>query len=155
MTTSKKEPSTAPPLTPAASASPSGDQPDARLASSRANCFSIFRGWCWLLVCLSLLAAVQQLAGKLGGTTTASDISGAPQAAPTAANRFVVDVNQAPLHELQALPDVGAALAARIVDYRQAQGPFRELDDLLHVHGVGQRTLQQLRPMLVVTATDY
>ncbi len=123
--------------------------------SDQSNRFSIFRSWCWLLACLSLLAASQQLTRALQRATTPSHRSDTMDSQPTPTSRFVVDVNRAPVYELEALPNVGAALATRIVDYRQTQGPFRELDDLLQVHGLGERTLEQLRPMLTVQASEY
>ncbi len=112
--------------------------------SDQPNRFSIFCGWCWLLACLSLLAAGQQLVSAWQQATNTID------SRSISAPRFVVDVNRAPVSELEALPNVGTTLATRIVDYRQTQGPFRELDDLLQVHGVGERTLEQLRPMLTI-----
>ncbi len=118
------------------------------------NRFSIFRSWCWLLVCLSLLAASQQVVRAVQRATTRSDNSNTVDSQSMATPRFVVDVNRAPATELEALPNVGATLATRIVDYRQTRGPFRELDELLQVHGVGERTLQQLRPMLTVRAAN-
>ncbi len=122
--------------------------------SDQPNGFSIFRSWCWLLGCLSLLAAGQQLVRALRHAPTFNQSSDAIHGQSAAAPRFVVDLNRAPAHELEALPNVGATLARRIVDYRQTQGPFRELDDLLQVHGVGERTLQQLRSMLTVRDVD-
>lgn len=122
--------------------------------SDQPNRFSIFRSWCWLLACLSLLAACQQLFRAVQQANAPSEKATTIDSQSIATPRFVVDVNQAPVHELEALPNVGIALATRIVDYRQTRGPFRELDDLLQVHGVGERTLQQLRPMLTVRVVD-
>ncbi|MCA9157889.1 MAG: helix-hairpin-helix domain-containing protein [Planctomycetales bacterium] len=122
--------------------------------SDQLNRFSIFRSWCWLLACLSLLAASQQLNHALQQVIATSENSTAIERQSRSTPRFVVDVNQAPAHELEALPNVGTTLATRIVEYRKTQGPFRELDDLLQVYGVGERTLQQLRPMLTVRVVD-
>lgn len=66
--------------------------------------------------------------------------------------RFVVDVNRAEVDELQALPEVGPSLSARIIEYRQEQGGFSTLEELLEVPGIGPRTLEQLRPMLTIEA---
>lgn len=125
------------------------------------NRLSIFGGWCRLLVCLALLAVGQQcLVGYLRSPASPAIRSSftqypvsqhaGPQPESMAAPQFMVDVNHAPQHELEALPEVGPGLATRIVDYRQSQGPFLQIDDLLHVRGVGPQTLEQLRPMLLV-----
>ena len=67
-------------------------------------------------------------------------------------NATPLDVNLASAAELERLPGVGPALAARIVDVRAREGPFGSVDDLRRVRGVGVATLERLRPRLVVTA---
>ncbi|MFQ5743735.1 MAG: ComEA family DNA-binding protein [Acidobacteriota bacterium] len=61
-----------------------------------------------------------------------------------------VEVNSASLEELQTVPGIGAALAQRIIDFREEFGPFERLDDLLNVRGIGERYLERLRPHLTV-----
>lgn len=56
-----------------------------------------------------------------------------------------IDVNVASAEELDALPGIGPALAARILAYRDAHGPFACLDDLALVDGIGTRTVEGLR----------
>lgn len=67
--------------------------------------------------------------------------------------RFVpvgpVDVNQASVDELIALPGIGPALAARIVAYREEYGMFRSLDELQKVSGIGPQTVHGLRDKAV------
>ncbi len=64
---------------------------------------------------------------------------------------FVVDLNNAGLGELMALPDVGPSMAKRILDYRQSEGPFQTVEELMKVRGIGEKTLQHLYPMLIVS----
>jgi competence protein ComEA len=45
---------------------------------------------------------------------------------------------------------VGPSIAAAIVDHREANGPFRSVDDLLDVRGIGTARLEQLRPLVRV-----
>jgi len=61
-----------------------------------------------------------------------------------------LDVNLASAAELERLPGVGPALAARIVEARTRDGPFGSVDDLRRVRGVGGATLERLRPRLAV-----
>ncbi len=61
-----------------------------------------------------------------------------------------VDLNQAGLAELDALPGIGPVLAGRILEHRNAHGPFREPEDLLAVPGIGPRLLERLRPRIRV-----
>ncbi len=78
--------------------------------------------------------------------------SGSPDAAWPTPPAFVVDINTASQAEMQALPEIGPALAKRIVDYRQAHGRFERLEELQAVRGFGPKTYEQLRPMLSVGA---
>lgn len=56
-----------------------------------------------------------------------------------------VDVNRAGEVELQKLNGIGPALARRIVEFRREHGPFRQLEDLLGVRGIGPGTLTRLK----------
>jgi competence protein ComEA len=51
--------------------------------------------------------------------------------------------------QLEELPGVGPATAAAIVAHREANGPFRTVDDLLEVRGIGPAKLEQIRPLAV------
>jgi competence ComEA-like helix-hairpin-helix protein len=61
---------------------------------------------------------------------------------------FKIDVNAAPWTELSQAPEIGETLAKRIVEYREKHGPFANIEALLHVSGIGPRTLEQMRPYL-------
>ena len=63
-----------------------------------------------------------------------------------------VDPNATDATELDRLPRVGPKLAARIVDDRERNGPFRSPEDLLRVPGVGPRMLEEVRPHLAFAA---
>jgi len=59
-----------------------------------------------------------------------------------------IDVNRATAADLELLPRVGPAIAGRIIEAR----PFASVEDLRRVRGIGPRTLEQLRPLVEVTA---
>lgn len=59
-----------------------------------------------------------------------------------------IAINRASARELQALPRVGPVLAARIVAYRDAHGPFHDARDLEGVPGIGPRTAARLASLL-------
>jgi competence ComEA-like helix-hairpin-helix protein len=63
--------------------------------------------------------------------------------------RRKLDVNRASAQELEALPGIGAVRAEAIVNWRRQHGPFRNLEQLLEVRGIGAATLERLRPYLV------
>lgn len=104
---------------------------------------------------------------KAGGPTEEADLRGlnlafplrdgdrvvVPHRAPQSAGRQaggVIDLNRASAVELESLPGIGPALAKRIVEYRAREGPFRQVEDLLKVKGVGPKLLARIRPYLTV-----
>ncbi len=60
----------------------------------------------------------------------------------------VLDINTATESELTALPGVGPSLAARIVEYRNANGPFQTIDDLQNVSGIGPAKFDRMAPYI-------
>ncbi len=62
----------------------------------------------------------------------------------------MVDINQADAKRLELLPGIGPSLAGAIVEHREREGPYRSVDDLLDVAGIGTAKLAQLRPQASV-----
>ncbi len=98
----------------------------------------------------ALLAAVN-LAGILRDgdqvhVPTQTEAVSLPTPLPSAQ---AVAINRATAEELEMLPGIGPALAARIVAYREANGPFADLAALGEVAGIGERTLEALAPLVV------
>ncbi len=62
----------------------------------------------------------------------------------------LISLNRADVTQLQELPGVGPVLAERIVAYRDANGPFQVVEDLLDVPGIGEAKLAAMRDLLTV-----
>ena len=76
-------------------------------------------------------------------------VAGAEDGQP--AHKGAVNVNTASSEQLQLLPGVGPALAERIIAFRDANGPFEKVDELVAVRGIGEKSLAKLRPYIVTT----
>ena len=61
-----------------------------------------------------------------------------------------VNINTASVKELDALLGIGTKTAALIVEYRQKNGPFKKIEELMNVRGVGEKSFLKLRPQLTV-----
>ena len=77
-------------------------------------------------------------------------IGDAPPDAIPAPATTVVNINAATAEELQTLRGIGEQKAADIVHYREENGPFARVEDLLNVTGIGPKTLEDLRPLITV-----
>lgn len=100
-----------------------------------------------LAVCLlaGATAAAQQPPAKKAETTTA--------AAAKSASGAIVNINTATAADFEALPGIGAKTAARIVEYRQKNGPFKKVEELMNVRGLGEKNFLKLKPQLTIGAT--
>jgi competence protein ComEA len=62
----------------------------------------------------------------------------------------LVNINTATSAELEMLPHIGPAMAQRIIDYREAHGPFERIEDLQEVDGIGETRYADLAPLITV-----
>jgi len=61
-----------------------------------------------------------------------------------------IDLNKATIEELENLPGIGPKIAKNIVEYREKFGPFRSIEELLEVKGIGTKRLKRLKKYLKV-----
>jgi len=92
----------------------------------------------------------EQPPGSAGAGRAADRGAGGDRGPALAASR--IDLDRATARDLERLPGIGPALAARILADRAEQGPFRTPEALLRVRGIGPRTLQRIRPYLAPPA---
>lgn len=65
-----------------------------------------------------------------------------------------LDLNTATAEELDTLPGIGEELARRIVEYREANGPFESVEEIMEVSGIGEGKFADLEGRIIVNGED-
>ena len=68
--------------------------------------------------------------------------------------QFVIDINNADWTDFTVLPGISETYARRIVDYRDANGPFATIDGLMQVSGIGPKRLNAVREYLTIDSLE-
>lgn len=61
-----------------------------------------------------------------------------------------ININTAPQSELEKLPRIGPAIARNIIEYREKNGPFKKIEDLVKVKRIGKKTLERIKPFVFI-----
>ena len=102
---------------------------------------------------LSTLALASALALTPQGLQASQAKGSATRTSRSAAKPSVtgtININTASADELVTLPGIGAKTAERILDYRQKNGPFKKVEELMNVRGVGEKNFLKLKDHLTV-----
>lgn len=107
-----------------------------------------------MLLCLPLLLSPAVMAQPESESprlvTEAAAGSAASALLPDEEVLELVNINQASLKQLTSLPGIGPSKAQAIIDWRELNGDFSEIDQLVAVQGIGEKTLEQLRARLTL-----
>jgi competence protein ComEA len=83
-------------------------------------------------------------------TGAAAQSSSSTRSSAKAAFTGTLNINTASVEEFEALPGIGAKTAALIVEYRQKNGPFKKVEDLMLVRGIGEKNFLKFKPQLAI-----
>jgi competence protein ComEA len=94
-----------------------------------------------------LLAAIAAIALSASPSSAQGK---APAPKPTATAAAPINLNTATAEQLATIPGVGPKMAERIIDYRQKNGGFKKIEDLMNVSGVGEKSFLKMKPLITV-----
>ena len=85
-------------------------------------------------------------------TAVISSAAPSAQAADSAAVQKLVDINTASQAELESIPGIGPSKAQAVISFR-SRHPFKKVEDIMRVKGIGRKTFLKLKPYLTVSGT--
>ena len=77
-------------------------------------------------------------------------ITGAAGTAPTEAKGQKININSASEEELQNITGIGPSKASAIIQYREEQGPFSSVEDLMNISGIGEKTFEKMKDQVTI-----
>ena len=89
---------------------------------------------------VATFASAQEAARPSAKGATSSASSGAP-----------INLNTATVAQLETLPGIGKSTAERILEYRQKNGGFKKVEDLMNVRGIGEKSFLKMKALITVT----
>lgn len=93
-----------------------------------------------------VIPGLGEVAETDNGNAVVTDVTGTEEA-PT----YLIDINYATAEELETLPGIGPTLAIRIVQYREQNGPFQTIEDIMNVSGIGPATFEKIKDYIFVS----
>jgi competence protein ComEA len=87
----------------------------------------------------------------LVSTAVAAQKSATPAAAAPASGSEVINLNTATVTQLSTLPGIGQKTAELIVQYRQKNGGFKKIEEIMNVRGIGEKSFLKIKSRLTVT----
>src|SRR5262245_21415017 len=98
-----------------------------------------------IVLTLGLVTAVTFAQEAPRASSRGAATSPAPAGAP-------INLNTATVAQLETIPGIGKATAERILEYRQKNGGFKKVEDLMNVRGIGEKSFLKMKPLITISA---
>jgi len=98
----------------------------------------------------SMSGALLLLLVSLGAPPLLAQSGDQPQP-PASVQKASINLNSATLDQLETLPGIGRKTAERIVEFRQKNGGFKKIEELMNVKGIGEKSFLKIKPLITVT----
>ena len=100
-----------------------------------------------------MMTAIVLVLGLFATFVSAQEPARPPaKATSSASSGTPINLNTATVAQLETLPGIGKSTAERILEYRQKNGGFKRVEDLMNVRGIGEKSFLKMKPLITVTA---